>query len=68
MFFVTLAAWQVGVGVSFYFGNRTLPTAILIIGIAATAAHFTIGIGYYYIALMALLGVIIWIANRVDMS
>ena len=68
MVFIAFAAWLVGVGVSYFYGNRALPTVILLLGIAATAVQHTIGIGFFYVAAMALLGAIIWIANRFDMS
>lgn len=67
MFYIVISAWLVGVVVSFIYGNRKLPIAILLIGIGATAVQFTIGIGYIYIAVMAVLSVIIWMANKMDM-
>jgi hypothetical protein len=68
MFFVVLAAWLVGVILSLMNGNRKLPITIFAIGAAATAYQFSAGMGYFYIALMAIISVIIWIANKVDMA
>ena len=68
MFYLVIAAWIVGVGISYYYVNRVLPTIILLIGIAAIALHFTVGLGYFFISIMAILNVIIWIANKMDMS
>lgn len=68
MFFIVLAAWLAGIVTSLINGNRKLPISIFIIGTAATALQFTVGIGYAYIALMAIISVIIWIANKMDMT
>ena len=68
MFFIVLGVWIVGVIVSFIYGNRGLPLTILMCGVAATALQFTIGIGFFYIAVMAILSIIIWISNKLEMS
>jgi len=68
MFYIVIAAWLVGVVVSLIYENRKLPITILLIGIGATAAQFTIGLGYAYIAVMAILSIVIWIANKMDMT
>lgn len=68
MFYVVLAAWLAGVVTSLINGNRKLPITIFIIGAAATAVQFTVGIGYLYIALMAIISIIIWMANKFDMA
>jgi hypothetical protein len=67
MFFV-MAVWIVGVIVSFIYGNRVLPLIILVLGIGVVAATFNGTLGYYGIAALAVLAVIIWIANKVDMT
>ncbi len=67
MFFV-MAVWIVGVIVSFIYGNRALPLIILVLGIGVVAATFKCVLGYYGIAALAVLAVIIWIANNVDMT
>ena len=68
MFYIVIAAWLVGVVVSLIYGNRKLPVTILLVGLGATAMQFTIGLGYAYIAVMALISIIIWIANKLDMT
>jgi len=68
MFYIVIAAWLAGVIVSFINGNRKLPLTIFVIGAAATAFQFTVGMGYYYIALMAITALVIWIANKMDMA
>ena len=68
MFFIVIAAWIAGVIISFKFGNRKLPTTILLIGLGVTAAHFTVGLGYIYIVVMAIISVIIWLANKMEMT
>lgn len=67
MSFVVLAAWLVGVGVNFYYGNRWLPLVIFLVGGVLTFVHFTSGLGFVYIGVMALLAVIIWISNKLEM-
>jgi hypothetical protein len=63
MFLFALCAWLVGVIFSFSNGNRKLPSIVLVIGIVL----FIAPIGYFKVAGMALLAVIIWIANKYDM-
>lgn len=67
MIFVVLAAWLVGVGVNFYYGNRWLPLVILLVGAVLTFIHFTSGLGFAYLGVMALLAAIIWISNKFEM-
>ena len=68
MFYIVLAAWLAGVVTSFINGNRKMPITIFAIGAVATGLQFTVGIGYLYIALMAILSIVIWIANKFDMA
>lgn len=68
MFYIVIAAWLVGVIVSFIYGNRKLPITILLIGIGITVTEFTVGIGYFYISAMAVVAIIIWIANKLEMT
>ncbi len=68
MGFIVLGAWIAGVIVSWINGNRKLPLSILGIGIVVLGLHFTIGLGMYALLLMAVLSIIIWIANKMDMS
>jgi hypothetical protein len=60
--------WIVGVIVSFINGNRALPVIILLLGIGVVAATFNGMLGYYGIAALAVLAVIMWIANKADMT
>ncbi|MDB6069470.1 MAG: hypothetical protein JWL81_641 [Verrucomicrobiales bacterium] len=68
MFFVVLAAWLVGVAVSLINQNRKLPLSILGIGTLVLVGHFTVGLGFVTFMVMAILSIIIWIANKQDMS
>ncbi len=68
MAFIVLAAWLVGIIVSFVNGNRRLPFSILGIGILVLAGHFTVGFGIFALLAMAVLAIIIWIANKMDMA
>jgi len=68
MFFVVIAAWLVGIIVSLINHNRKLPLSILAIGVLFLVGHFTIGFGFFAIAVMAILCLVIWIANKLDMS
>ena len=64
MSLIVLAAWVVGVGISFYNGNRKLPLVVLALGLALIFAP----IGIWSTVGLALLAVIIWIANKSDMG
>ena len=68
MFFIVLGAWLAGVVVSLVNHNRKLPLWILGIGTLVLVGHFTVGFGFITVAVMAILSVIIWIANKLDMS
>lgn len=68
MFIWVMAFWAVGVIVSFINGNRRLPFAILLLGIGVITATLKGLLGYYGIAALAILAVIIWIANKADMT
>ena len=63
MSFIALISWIGGVIVSFYNGNRKLPVAVLLIGLALLFAP----IGFWSTVGIALLAAIIWIANKADM-
>ena len=63
---LALAAWLAGVAVSYYNGNRKLPTVILLLGIAIVVATATGHAGVFGTAGLALLAAIIWIANKAD--
>jgi uncharacterized protein YqgC (DUF456 family) len=69
MFFVVVAAWLVGVLVSIINGNRRLPGTIFVAGAALTYVQFTVtNLSYMYIVGMALLAIVIWTANKVEMG
>jgi hypothetical protein len=62
MFLFALCAWIVGVIFSFSNGNRRLPSIVLLIGIVL----FFAPIGFFKVAGIALLAIIIWMANKWD--
>ena len=67
-FYIALFAWLGGVVVSFVTGNRGLPLIVLFLGIVLVGLTF-IGIaGYFCLAGLAILAVIIWIANKADLA
>jgi hypothetical protein len=68
MFFIVLGAWLTGIVVSLVNHNRKLPLSILGIGTFVLVGHFTVGFGFVAVAVMAILSVIIWIANKLDMG
>ncbi len=68
MFFFVIGVWLVGIIVSFINGNRVLPLVILVVGVGVVAATFMGIAGYFGTAALAILAVIIWIANKADMT
>ena len=62
MFLFALCAWIVGVIYSFSNGNRRLPAIVLLIGIVL----FFAPIGFFKVAGIALLAIVIWMANKWD--
>jgi hypothetical protein len=68
MFFFVMATWIVGVIVSVINGNRGLPLVVLLLGLGAVAAMFAGIGGWFGMAVLAILSVVIWIANKVDMT
>ncbi len=68
MFFIVLGVWLAGVSFSFINHNRKLPWGVFLIGVLVLAGHFTIGFGFITVAIMAILSIVIWIANKLDMS
>ena len=62
-----MAVLIVGVIVSFFYGNRTLPLVILLIGIGVAVAAFKGMLGIFGLATLGVLAVIIWIANIKEM-
>ncbi len=68
MFFIVFGAWLAGVVISLINHNRKLPVSVLLIGIVVLVGHFTIGLGFFTIAVLGILSTVIWIANKSDMS
>ncbi len=68
MFYIAIGAWLAGVIISLINHNRKLPLSIFSIGTLVIIGQFTIGFGYFTILIIALLAVIIWIANKLDMN
>jgi hypothetical protein len=68
MFFIVIGAWLASVVVSWMNHNRKLPLWIFGIGALVLAGQLTIGFGFLSVVAMAVLSVIIWIANKMDMA
>ncbi len=68
MFYIVISAWLAGVAFSFINHNRKLPITIFTLGALVLAGHFAIGFGYATVSILAILAVVIWIANKIDMS
>jgi hypothetical protein len=58
----------VGIIISFIYGNRALPMLILALGCGILWAVFAGLAGWWGIAGLAILSVVIWIANKIDMT
>ncbi|MEM7384303.1 MAG: hypothetical protein AAF514_05105 [Verrucomicrobiota bacterium] len=58
-----IGAWIVGILVSFFYRQRTLPVWVLLGGIAVLALQATLGLGTFAIGIMAVLTVVIWFSN-----
>lgn len=65
---IILGAWLVAIILSYVNGNRRMPTVILILGLLTLAGTFTGLLGYFGLTILAILTVIIWIANKYDMA
>jgi TRAP-type C4-dicarboxylate transport system permease small subunit len=63
MFLFAILAWAGGVIVSFYNGNMKFPITVLVLGLILLIAP----VGAMGLAGIAILAVIIWIANKLDM-
>lgn len=68
MFYIVISALLVGIIVSWINHNRKLPLTILTLGVLVLCGGFTMGFGYATVSILAILAVIIWIANKFDMS
>ena len=68
MFYIALIALVAGVVLSFVNGNRLMPAIILVLGLSLAALTFMGVAGPLGLAGVAILAVIIWIANKADMT
>ena len=66
-FYIAILAWAGGVSLSFANGNRKLPLVVLLLGIGLLIATFRGSAGLFGIAGIAILAIIIWVANKADM-
>ncbi len=64
MIWFAIAAWLIGVSLSFINGSRKLPYTILFIGILDLIGIFYFDLGWIGLSILALLAVIILIANK----
>jgi hypothetical protein len=67
-FYVAIGGWIGGVVISFLTGNRKLPLVILVLGIGLLIATFTGHAGWFGIAGIAILAVIIWIVIQANID
>ena len=65
MFWIAVAAWLIGVLVSFINGKRKLPFTILFLGVLDIVGIFNFDLGWIGLSFLALLAVVILIANKV---
>lgn len=65
-FWIALAAWLAGVVLSFVRGRTVLPLVILILGIADVLGIFFLGFGWLGVSALAIMGVVIHVANKLD--
>ena len=66
-FLIVLGAWLAGVVVSYAYGNRKMPTVVLLLGLALIGATYGgyLG-GGFGLAGLALLAAIQWVANKAE--
>ena len=67
-FFIVLVAWIVGVVMSFSNGNRKLPLTILLLGLLDLVGIFVFRLGWIGISILAILAIVIHMANKLDMA
>jgi hypothetical protein len=61
---IVLIAWIGGICISFYNGNRKLPSIVLLLGLGLIFAP----IGVWRLVGMTVLAIVVWIANKADMG
>jgi hypothetical protein len=65
-FLIVVAVWLSAVIISFINGRRRFPIAVLALGIAAIAATLFLGLGWIGLAVLAVLTVLVLLANKFD--
>lgn len=65
---IVLIAWLGGIWVSFLNGHRRLPSVVLLLGFVCVVLSSMGKAGYYDVAGIAVLAVIIWIANDAEVK
>ena len=66
LLWIAMAAWLIGVTVSFNNGNRTLPVTIMFLGTLDCVGIFYYNLGWIGLTILAVLAVVILIANKPD--
>jgi len=64
MLWIAIAAWLIGIVISFNNGSRKLPYTILFLGILDIAGIFYFDLGWIGLTTLAVLAVVILIANK----
>jgi hypothetical protein len=64
MLWLAITAWLIGVSISFIHGSRKLPLNILFLGIIDLVGIFFFGFGMIGMTVLAVLAIIILIANK----
>ncbi len=67
-FFIALIAWIGGNLLSFVNGNRRLPSVVLLLGLVFVVLTFLGKAGYFDVTGIAILAVIIWVANDMEVK
>ena len=65
MIWIAIAAWLIGICVSFINGSRKLPFTIFLLGGLDLVGIFYFDLGWIGLTLLALLAVVILMANKV---
>jgi len=66
MFWVVIAAWIAGIAISIANENRKLPAVVFLLGCGALYMHFSGMFAALGLALLALLTVVILLANKFE--
>jgi len=65
-FYIALVAWLVGVMVSYREGRRRLPMVIFCAGAVLVILSYAGKAGFWGLPGLAILALIIWVANQID--